>query len=82
MTDLISMAASVGSLLKQYQQTVAVAESSCGGLISASLVAIPGASAYYLSVAVIYTHASLQGLLMVPDHAMADMRASLNPMLC
>ena len=73
------MAASVGALLKEYQQTIAVAESSAGGLISASLVAVPGASAYYLGGAVIYTRASQQGLLRVSDHAMADMRASTEP---
>ena len=79
MTDLNSMAASVGALLKQHQQTVAVVESSAGGLISASLVAVPGASAYYLGGGVIYTHAARQALLGVPDDAMADMRASTEP---
>lgn len=73
------MAASVGALLKQYRQTIAVAESAAGGLISASLVAIPGASAYYLGGGVVYTHTARQGLLRVPDHAMAGMRASSEP---
>ena len=79
MGDLSSMAASIGALLKQYQQTIAVAESAAGGLISASLVAVPGASAYYLGGSVIYTRSSQRGLLRVPDHAMADMRASSEP---
>ena len=48
MPDLSSMAANVGRLLKDRGDTIAVSESSCGGLISASLVAVPGASAYYL----------------------------------
>lgn len=48
MADLNSMAGSVGALLKDRGQTIAVAESAAGGLISASLVAVPGASAYYL----------------------------------
>jgi len=77
--DLSSMAASVGALLKQYRQTIAVAESAAGGLISASLVAIPGASAYYLGGGVVYTHTARQGLLRVPDHAMAGIRASTEP---
>ena len=47
MPDLSSMAASVGALLKESDQTLAVSESSCGGLLSACLVVIPGASAYY-----------------------------------
>ena len=79
MADLNTMAASVGALLKQHEQTVAVAESSAGGLISASLVAVPGASAYYRGGAVVYTGAARQGLLGLPDDAMADMRASTEP---
>ena len=76
MPELSSMAASVGALLKQNEQTIAVSESSCAGLISATLVAIPGASAYYVGGAVIYTRASQAGLLHVPDEAMAELRAS------
>ena len=79
MADLSSMAASVGELLKQHQHTIVVTESSCGGLISASLVAVPGASAYYLGGAVVYTRAAQQSLLQVPDSAMADIRASSEP---
>ena len=76
MKSLSSISASVGALLKQYEQTVAVAESSAAGLISAALVAIPGASAYYLGGTVIYTRVSQRELLRVPDDAMADIRAS------
>ena len=76
MPDLSLMAASVGELLKQHRQTIAVSESSCGGLISASLVAVPGASAYYVGGSVVYTRVAQKGLLGVPDEAMADIRAS------
>jgi nicotinamide-nucleotide amidase len=79
MPDLDPMAATVGALLKETQQSIAVAESACGGLISASLVAVPGASAYYVGGSVIYTRVSQKGLLQVPDEAMADMRASSEP---
>jgi nicotinamide-nucleotide amidase len=79
MRDLASMASSVAALLKAAQQTVAVAESSAGGLISAALVSIPGASAYYLGGGVIYTQASRRGLLRVPDEALTGMRASTEP---
>ena len=79
MPDLNSMAASVGALLKETQQSIAVTESSCGGLISASLVAVPGASAYYVGGAVVYTRTPQKGLLQVPDEAMADIRASSEP---
>ena len=76
MAELSAMAVSVGELLKQHQHTIVVTESSCGGLISASLVAVPGASAYYLGGAVVYIRAAQQSLLQVPDSAMADIRAS------
>ena len=79
MPDLNSMAASVGALLKETQQSIAVNESSCGGLISASLVSVPGASAYYVGGAVVYTRTSQKGLLQVPDEAMVDIRASSEP---
>jgi PncC family amidohydrolase len=79
MPDLDPMAASVGALLKETQQSIAVAESACGGLISASLVAVPGASTYYVGGTVIYTRVGQKGLLQVPDETMADMRASSEP---
>ncbi len=79
MAELNSMAASVGALLKQHQQTLAVSESSCAGLISASLVSVSGASAYYVGGAVIYTRVAQRGLFGVTDSAMAGMRASTEP---
>ncbi len=79
MPDLRSLAASVAALLKESQQTVAVAESSAGGLISAALVAVPGASAYYLGGGVVYTLASRRGILRISEEAMAGMRASTEP---
>ena len=79
MPDLSSMAASVGALLKESDQTLAVSESSCGGLLSACLVAIPGASAYYRGGAVVYTRFAQRGLLQVPDSAMTGLRASSEP---
>ena len=79
MPDLTSMAASVGALLKETEQSLAVSESSCGGLLSACLVAIPGASAYYRGGAVVYTRFAQQGLLQVPESAMTGIRASSEP---
>jgi PncC family amidohydrolase len=66
----------VGALLKERQQTLSVSESSCGGLLSACLVSIPGASAYYVGGSVVYTRVAQKGLLQVPDSAMANLRAS------
>jgi nicotinamide-nucleotide amidase len=79
MPDLSALAAAVGALLKDRGQTIAVAESAAGGLISAALVAVPGASAYYLGGGVIYTQASRRGILHMPDEAYAGMRASTEP---
>ncbi len=79
MTDgrpLADLAAGVATLLKERRQTVAVAESSAGGLISAMLLAVPGASAYFLGGGIIYTQAARRQLLGVADDAVAGIRAS------
>ena len=56
--ELTDLAQRIGTLLKERGETVGVAEGSAGGLISATLLSIPGASAYYLGGAVIYTAAA------------------------
>jgi PncC family amidohydrolase len=66
MQSLLPLAAHVGAALKRRGETVAVAESSSGGLISAALLAVPGASAYFVGGAVAYTVASRLGLLAMP----------------
>ena len=76
MSELSTLAATVGQLLKDRGESLAVAESSCGGLLNATLVAISGASAYYVGGAIIYTRTAQQGLLGVPDEAMEGKRAS------
>ena len=76
MPGLSAMAASVGERLKASGASLGVSESSCGGLISAALVAVPGASAYYLGGGVIYTAASRAGLLAITPQAMEGLRAS------
>ena len=76
MTELSALAANVSELLKERGDTIAVSESSCGGLLSAALVAIPGASSYYVGGAVVYTRTTQAGLLRVPDSAMEGQRAS------
>ena len=79
MPDLTSVSESIGALLKETGESLAVSESSCGGLISATLVAVPGASAYYVGGSVVYTRAAQQGLLDVPESAMEGIRASSEP---
>src|SRR3989454_11463568 len=76
MPNDLSIAAALGALLKERKQTVAVAESSAGGLISATLLAVPGASAYFLGGGVIYTQAARRGLLRVGDDAVKGIRSS------
>lgn len=63
MTALAGPAAALAALLKTRGETVAVAESSSGGLISASLLAVPGASAYFMGGAIIYTLQARECLL-------------------
>ncbi|MCZ6889706.1 MAG: CinA family protein [Gammaproteobacteria bacterium] len=62
MTNL-TIAAELGERLKAANQTVAVAESSTGGLICAALLAVPGASAYFRGGSVIYTGISRRELM-------------------
>ncbi len=60
---LATMGEAVGALLKARGETVAVAKSSTGGLIAAALLAVPGASAYFVGGGVIYTHQAREVLL-------------------
>jgi len=55
--DLLPIAERIGAILKQRKETIAVAESSSGGLIAASMLSVGGASAYFLGGAVVYTRA-------------------------
>jgi PncC family amidohydrolase len=76
MNDLIPLASALAAVLKERKETLAVAESSAGGLISAVLLAVPGASAYFLGGAVVYTQAARRALLRVPDESLAGVRSS------
>jgi PncC family amidohydrolase len=76
MPDLTAFAAAVGALLKERGATVAVAESSTGGLISAALLAQPGASAYFRGGAVVYTREAKQRLAGLTDADIAKERAA------
>ena len=76
MPDLIALGRRAGELLKERKETVAVAESSAAGLISAALLAQPGASAYFQGGCVVYTYASRTILLGVPAEGFKDIRPS------
>ncbi len=67
MPDLFAMGQALGELLKTRNETVSVAESSTGGLISAVLLSVPGASAYFVGGGVIYTRQARAGLLLMPE---------------
>ena len=79
MSDLDALAAALGEKLKARGETVAVAESSSGGLISAALLAVPGASKYYLGGAVVYTGKARMVLMDLPREAVAGMRSASEP---
>jgi PncC family amidohydrolase len=79
MKDLLPLAEKVAALLKDRRETVAVAESSAGGLISAALLAMPGASAYFLGGAVVYTYASRDVFLDLSQAALGGIRPATEP---
>jgi PncC family amidohydrolase len=79
MQDLVDLAEKIAAVLTSRRQTIAIAESSTGGLISAVLLAVPGASAYFLGGAVVYTRQSRRLLLDIPDAALEGMRPSTEP---
>jgi nicotinamide-nucleotide amidase len=79
MDVLIDLAERIADRLKARRETIAVAESSTGGLISASLLAVPGASAYFLGGAVVYTRQARRALVSISDNAMADIRSASEP---
>jgi PncC family amidohydrolase len=79
MQSLSKLGAAVGALLVERRQTLAVAESSVGGLINAALVAVPGASAYYVGGCIIYTSAGRELLLGIATEDMAGMRSASEP---
>jgi nicotinamide-nucleotide amidase len=78
-SDLMDAAQGVAEILKARKETLAVAESSSGGLISAALLAVPGASAYFLGGAVVYTGKARMSLMGLPREAVAGMRSSSEP---
>jgi nicotinamide-nucleotide amidase len=79
MNDLLPLAARAGALLKARNETIAIAESSAGGLISAALVAVPGASTFFLGGAVVYTRKARGELLGIPESELAGTRPSTEP---
>ncbi|HTT74405.1 MAG TPA: CinA family protein [Candidatus Binataceae bacterium] len=79
MQDLLPLAQKLGDRLKQRRETIVIAESSTGGLISAALLSVPGASAYFLGGAVVYTLKARELLMNIPNEAVKGMRSASEP---
>jgi PncC family amidohydrolase len=79
MKDLMPLAERIAAVLKERKETIAIAESSAGGLISAALLAVPGASAYFVGGAVLYTMTIRKALLDIVAEDMAGFRAASEP---
>ena len=79
MDEVLRLAGELGEALKGRGETVAVAESSSGGLVSAALLSVPGASKYYLGGAVVYTGKARMVLMDLPREAVAGMRSASEP---
>lgn len=78
-TELFALGSAVGDRLAERGDTVAVAEGSCGGLVSAALLARPGASAYYLGGGIIYTRQAVEGLIAGEVEAPPKLRGASEP---
>jgi len=79
MRELMPLAERIAAALKARKQTVAVAESSAGGLISAALLAVPGASAYFIGGGVLYTRQSILALRDTREELFSGIRGATEP---
>lgn len=77
--DLMPLAEKVAAILKKRRETIAVAEGSSGGLISAALLAVPGASAYFIGGGVLYTRQSILALRDTGEAMFAGLRGGTEP---
>src|SRR5262245_45078466 len=76
MNELVKVAEQVATRLRERGETVAVAESSAGGLISAALLAVPNASAYCMGGIVLYTRRSWHALRDFDDELLGGARSA------
>ena len=75
MQSMLPLAEKIAAMLKDRRENVAVAESTTGGLVSAALLSVPGASAYFIGGAVVYTLKARRAMLEVPDSAFAGIKS-------
>jgi len=79
MRELLPLAERIAAILKARKETVAVAESSAGGLISAALLAVPGASAYFIGGGVLYTRKGILALRDTQESMFDGVRGATEP---
>lgn len=79
MDSLLPLAKKIGARLKERKETIGVSESSSGGLVSAVLLAVPGASAYFQGGAVVYTRPAGEAFLGATKEKRAGIRSSSEP---
>ena len=79
MQNLLPQADKIAASLKDRRETIAIAESSTGGLISSALLSVAGASVYFLGGAVVYTLKARRSLLDIQDDAVKGMRGASEP---
>ena len=79
LASLAALADRIAASLRERGQTVAVVESSAGGMVSAALLAIPGASAYFIGGVVVYTRRAGKALLGLTADDMVGLRAETEP---
>ena len=79
MERLLPFAQQIGDALQARGETLAISESSSGGLISAALLAVPGASKFYRGAAVVYTPNAFRGLMGLGKDDLGDMRSATEP---
>jgi nicotinamide-nucleotide amidase len=70
----------IAQRLAAQKETIAVSESSAGGLISAALLSIPGASTYFRGGGVIYTRRAMESMLQLTSADLAGLRSSTEAM--
>ena len=79
MHELNAMAERVALRLIERGETVGIAESSAGGLVSATLLATPGASRCVMGGAVIYTGTARAALLGITPAALQGLQPATEP---
>ena len=79
MRELTELAERIAVRLVDRNETVAVAESSSGGLVSAVLLATPGASRFFVAGSVIYTQTARRSLLGITPEDMAGLQPATEP---